>query len=136
MLECLILGDSIARGIANIRKECNQLTEIGINSAQYNRKFGKSMIITELGTNTVIISLGSNDSDGIKTLLEAETLRNSIMSKDVIWILPSERKQAQREAIVSIAMRRNDRLLEIPSYSQDGIHPSVRGYDDLVKRTR
>jgi lysophospholipase L1-like esterase len=136
MLECLILGDSIARGIANIRKECNHLTEIGISGVEYNRKYGSNMLITELGSDTVIISLGSNDVTTDRFERELRNLRASVKSKDVIWILPSERKQEQRHIVTLVAGIYNDRMIEIPSYSADGIHPNIRGYDDIVKRTR
>jgi lysophospholipase L1-like esterase len=136
MLECLILGDSIARGIANIRKDCSSLTEIGINSVEYNRKYGKNMIISELGANTVIISLGSNDSSADRLEREIRQLRATIKSQDVIWIIPSEKRSEQRNVVTMVAAVYNDRMIEIPSYSLDGIHPSVRGYDDIARRTR
>ena len=136
MLDCLILGDSIGRGIANIRKECNHLTEIGINSAEYNRKYGKSMMITELDAKTVIISLGSNDSTTDRFEREIRNLRATIKSKDVVWIIPSEKKQDQRHIVTLVAAIYNDRMVEIQYLGQDGIHPSVRGYDDIVKRSR
>lgn len=136
MFECLILGDSIARGIANIRKECNHLTEIGINSAEWNRKYGQSMLITEIGAKTTVISLGSNDTNLDKLERELRQIRGRVKERDVIWILPSERKLEQRHIVSLVAASNNDRMLEIPSYSADGIHPNVRGYDELVKRTR
>jgi lysophospholipase L1-like esterase len=136
MLECLILGDSIAHGIANIRKECNRLAEIGINSVEFNRKYGKSMLITEMDPKTVIISLGSNDSTTDRFEREIRQLRSTIKTKDVIWIIPSEKKQEQRHIVTLVAAIYNDRMVEIPAYSWDGIHPSVRGYDEIVKRTR
>ena len=136
MLECLILGDSIGRGIANIRKECSHLTEIGINSVEWNRKYGNSMIMTELGAKTVIISLGINDSNPERLEKELRQLRGKIRNTDVVWILPSEKRQEQRNTVVMIAAVYNDRMIEIPYYGQDGIHPSIRGYDDIVKRTR
>ena len=136
MLECLIIGDSIGRGIANIRKECNHLTEFNINSAEWNRKYGKSLILTEMDYKTTIISLGSSDSDVQRLERELRQIRGSIKNKDVIWIIPSEKRQEQRHVVTLIAAVYNDRMIEIPSFGQDGIHPNVRGYDDIVKRTR
>ena len=136
MLECLIIGDSIAHGIANIRKECNSLAEIGLNSVEWHRKYGKSMILTEMDYKTVIISLGVNDSDISRLEKELRQIRGKIKQKDVVWIIPSEKRQEQRNIVTMIAAVYNDRMVEIPSYSQDGIHPNIRGYDDIVKRTR
>jgi lysophospholipase L1-like esterase len=136
MIDCMILGDSIAHGISNLRKDCFSLAEIGINSAEYNRKYGQSLMISETHTNITIISLGSNDSNNMLTEKELRRLRSSIKSSDVVWIVPGERKQEQRNAVVNVASSYNDRMIEIPYYGPDGIHPTVRGYDELVKRTR
>ena len=136
MLECLIIGDSIAHGISNIRKECNQLAEIGLSSVEWNRKYGKSMILTEMDYKTVIISLGVNDSNIERLERELRQIRGKLKQKDVVWIIPSEKRQEQRNIVTMIAAVYNDRMVEIPSYSQDGIHPNIRGYDDIVKRTR
>ena len=38
MLECLIVGDSIAVGTAMARPECVSLSKGGINSSQWNRQ--------------------------------------------------------------------------------------------------
>jgi len=57
MLECLILGDSIAVGVAQFRPECVAYAKGGINS----RQWVNSYITKNRSANTVIISLGSND---------------------------------------------------------------------------
>lgn len=135
-MDCLVIGDSIARGIYNNMHKCIHVTEIGINSTEYNRKHGNSMFITELSNRMVIISLGSNDSSDMQTERELRKLRQRIRSHDVIWIMPSEKKPEAREAVLRVAMDRQDRILQIPSFSQDGIHPNVAGYDRLVKSLR
>jgi hypothetical protein len=38
MLDCLIIGDSIGVGVANIRKECVAYVKGGINSYQWLNK--------------------------------------------------------------------------------------------------
>ena len=66
MLECLILGDSIAVGTANVRTECVSYSVGGLNTWQWNKRFANK----ELMANSVIISLGTNDHDRIHTFRE------------------------------------------------------------------
>jgi len=54
MIECLILGDSIGVGVANVRKECVAYVQGGINSHQW---LNKNIQNTPLIANHVIISL-------------------------------------------------------------------------------
>ena len=61
MLECLILGDSIAVGTQAMRHECVLVGKGGINSRQFNKNYAEKIE----PANTVIISLGSNDHDGV-----------------------------------------------------------------------
>ena len=94
------------------------------------------MIITELNFDTVVISLGSNDDEYVKTEVELRRLRDTIHAKNVFWIIPGEKKAAQRNAVVDVAMARNDRLVEIFPISKDGIHATRRGYEEMAKRTK
>ena len=64
MIDCLIVGDSIAVGTHQFKPDCVAYAKGGINSWQWNRKFGDK----QLGANTVIISLGSNDHEGVRTI--------------------------------------------------------------------
>ena len=74
MLECLILGDSLAVGVGQIRKECVTYAKSGINSYDY---VNRHVLYTKGNTaaKTVIISLGSNDTKNINTVEELDTLR-------------------------------------------------------------
>jgi hypothetical protein len=62
MLECLIVGDSIAVGVSQIRTECQAIVKSGINSSDWNKKHLHKLKPTK----TLIISLGANDL-GINT---------------------------------------------------------------------
>ena len=66
MLECLIIGDSIAVGTSRARPECVAYVQGGINSYQWVNKFVNN---SPYIANTVIISLGSNDHKHVKTEL-------------------------------------------------------------------
>jgi lysophospholipase L1-like esterase len=61
MLECLILGDSLAVGVGQARTECVTRAKSGINSYDYVNRY---LLHTkgDAQAKSVIISLGSNDT--------------------------------------------------------------------------
>jgi len=131
MLECLILGDSIAQGVSSIRKECVAYVKSGINSYNWNNKF----IVNNLSANTVIISLGTNDPINVNTFKELLALRQNIDAKKVFWILPPIKPEVQ-DMVRIIAKNYKDTILEIPELSKDKIHPTYRGYKELANTTK
>jgi lysophospholipase L1-like esterase len=132
MLECLILGDSIAVGVSQIRTECVAIAKSGINSTDWNKKH-----INQIKpANTTIISLGSNDWDG-KTYDNLRKMRKEIDGR-VYWILPSAtRKPKERQAVLDVANEFSDFIIERPKeMSPDGIHPTYRGYAEIARETK
>ena len=91
MLECLIVGDSIAVGTKTFKPECAVMAKSGWNSAQWNRRYG----LEELRAHTVIISLGSNDYAGIHTEDELRAVRARARADRVYWILPAIKPNIQ-----------------------------------------
>jgi lysophospholipase L1-like esterase len=139
MLDCLILGDSIAVGTAQQRPECVAYAHGGWNSWQWNKNF----ITKDLSANTVIISLGSNDHQNVNTFKELLKLRESIQAERVYWIKPAGNLPASSVPIENIqamidiiAKNYGDVELSIPQISKDGIHPTGQGYRELAERTR
>ncbi len=130
MLECLILGDSIGVGVANIRKECVAYVQGGINSYQW---LNKNIQNTPLQARHVIISLGSNDHKGIKTEEELRTIRKLTNAHRVFWVMPSSKFPRQQEAIWHIANEYQDTILKTERMQTDGIHPSWAGYKEIAK---
>jgi len=130
MLECLIVGDSIAVGIANVRKECVSYSKGGINSHQW---LNKNIQNTPLQAGHVIISLGSNDHKYIKTEEELRTLRKLTQADRVYWVLPSNKFPVQREAIWKIANEYHDTVLKTERMQPDNVHPSWAGYKELAE---
>jgi len=131
MLECLILGDSIAVGTHQFKPECVAYAKGGWNTWQWNRDY----LQNDLTANTVIISLGSNDHKGVKTRKELETMRAKIKGSRVFWILPAIKPEIQ--AIVqAIAVEHGDTVLPITSLQPDGVHPSWAGYKTLANQVR
>lgn len=135
MIECLIIGDSIAVGTHQARPECVAIAKGGINSWQWNKNYFSHLE----PANTVIISLGANDHTGVKTEQELRKMRAAIKGQRVFWIDPGKsRKPVPHEAIVRIAAEYGDTILPRPRehMSADGIHPTGRGYKILGEQTK
>lgn len=135
MIECLIIGDSIAVGVSQVRPECQTISKSGINSADWNRRNLQRLEPAR----TLIISLGANDYRGIDTLHNIRRLRSQAQARKVYWILPSERlKPAQVKAVQQIAVEYGDTVIARPesNISADGVHPTYRGYQVLGNLTK
>jgi lysophospholipase L1-like esterase len=138
MLECLIVGDSIAVGTKMFAPYCELQGKGGINSWQFNRMYKGSFY-----ADTLIISLGSNDHKGVKTYDELFEMRQRVGAKNVFWVLPSGVAKSsgvsieQIQSIVKeLAAYYGDTVLPIRGLQPDGIHPSWSGYKDIVERTK
>jgi len=132
MIDCLIMGDSIAVGTAQVRQECVSYSKGGINSYQWlNANVGKSPYVAK----TVIISLGSNDHKYVKTLSELRNIRELTKAERVYWILPAIKPDVQ-EMVKKVAAEWGDTVLPMTRLQKDGIHPSWAGYKDLAERTK
>ena len=131
MLECLIIGDSIAVGTQAMRHECVLVGKGGINSSQWNKNYSKDLQPAE----TVIISLGSNDHEGVHTFKELLALRERIEGKRVFWIMPAIKPHIQ-EMVQIIAKNFGDTVLPITWLQPDKVHPSWAGYKELSTATK
>lgn len=131
MIDCLILGDSIAKGVSDIRTECVAYVESGINSKDWNDKFVKKIS----PANTTIISLGSNDFKNLNTEIELVALRSFVNSEKVYWIIPAIKSDKQN-IVKKIARLYGDTFIIIPELSQDKIHPTYNGYRQLAVLTK
>jgi hypothetical protein len=138
MLDCLVLGDSIAVGTQQFAKECQLQGRGGINTWQFNKMYPGSFY-----AETVIISLGSNDHQYVKTYDQLFEMRQRVGAKNVFWVLPAGNLKASNVPIEriqgfvqSIARYYGDTVLPIRGLQPDGIHPSWAGYRDIVERTR
>jgi lysophospholipase L1-like esterase len=137
MLECLIIGDSIAVGTAMARPECVSYSRGGWNSWAWNKDYLNKA--SSQPAKTIIISLGANDHKGVKTEAELRKMRESIKGARVFWISPGAvRKPIPQDAIERIAREYGDTVLSRPEahMSKDGIHPTGKGYRVLADQTR
>jgi len=131
MIDCMILGDSIAVGTQMFRPECVAYAKVGKNSWQWNKDY----LQNDLTANTVVISLGSNDHKGVKTRKELEIIRDKVKSGRVFWILPAIKPNIQH-IVKEIAKEHGDTVLPITRLQPDGVHPSWAGYKQLARETR
>ena len=136
MLECLVLGDSLAVGVGQIRKECVTYAKSGINSYDY---VNRHILHTQGNTQAkhVIISLGSNDSQNIKTYEELDTLRQLVKADRVYWILPAI-KDPKRDNVRRVSEKYNDVVIDSRKHelSPDGVHPTYKGYKTISEKTK
>ena len=139
MLECLIVGDSIAVGTHQFSKHCAEYAKGGINSWQWNNLYKNK----ELVAKTVIISLGSNDHKYIKTQQELIQMRQRVDADRVFWILPAGNLKASevpieniQKIVQEISDYYGDTVLPITSLQADGIHPSWAGYKDIANKIK
>ena len=131
MLECLIMGDSIAVGTAQVRQECVSYSKGGINTWQWNRDYLKN----DLTAKTVIISLGSNDHKGVRTKAELQRIREKVGTARVFWILPAIKPEIQ-EIVQAMAKEYGDTVVPITRLQPDKIHPSWAGYKEIAEKTK
>jgi lysophospholipase L1-like esterase len=136
MLECLIIGDSIAVGVAQQRLECVSYSTGGLNTRQWNKKYSDKV----LASPAVIISLGTNDHHGVHTFKELSRMRASVTADRVFWILPpcNEKfcKPDVNDIVKIIARSRGDTIISTNRLQKDAIHPSWAGYKELADQTR
>jgi lysophospholipase L1-like esterase len=133
MFECIIAGDSIGVGIANVRKECVAYVKGGINSHQWLNKNIKN---TPMVANHVIISLGSNDAFVKDTEEELRTIRKLTKADRVYWIMPSDKFPKAQSAVWHVANENNDIILRTDRMQKDNVHPSWAGYKELGEQAR
>ena len=131
MLDCLILGDSIAVGVSKYRPECQVIAKVGINSRDWVNK----NITKDLSADTVIISLGSNDYKKINTLRELFTIRSIVTAKRVYWIVPAIKPDIQ-EMVDIVADKFEDKIIYINKVSSDGVHPTSTEYKRMAEVTK
>jgi lysophospholipase L1-like esterase len=135
MLECLIVGDSIAVGIGQVRKECAVIARTGINSTAWLNKN-----LTQLKpAKVLVISLGANDTDKINTRVNLVRIRSKAVADRVYWILPNENlKPEQLKAVTAVAAEFGDVVVPRSTHniSSDGIHPTRKGYKELAENLK
>lgn len=120
MIECLIIGDSIAVGVAQYATQCNLQGKIGITS----NSFADVYIVKN--ANLTVISLGSNDR-GYDPYAAMKKIRDTIDGK-VIWLISANSLEGAT-ASLRVAYQYGDGVFHVGTVelSSDGVHPTVNG---------
>jgi lysophospholipase L1-like esterase len=136
MIDCMIIGDSIAVGTAHERPACVSYSTGGLNTKQWNTKYASK----HLQATTVIISLGTNDHKYIHTFKELSAMRARVDAQRVFWIMPPCNdkfcKQDVNDIVEIIANSRGDTIIKTQRLQTDAIHPSWAGYKELADQTK
>jgi len=143
MIDCMILGDSIAVGTHQYRPECAIYAKGGVNTWQWRKQFLEGDKGPLPIAKTAIISLGSNDHKGISTRYELEKIRAAVNAEHVYWILPHGNNPTSgvdiewiQTFVKVVASVHNDTILHITRVQSDNIHPSSAGYKQLAEKTK
>ncbi len=132
MFECLILGDSIASGMAQYAPACQSASKVGITTKGFDKINGQFVYTAK----TVIVSLGTNDSEkNNDTYQNALALRSRINANNVIWVLPSAYLRPKASlAIYKTAGIFSDYVVSVPKeyLTSDGIHLRGKAYKTLT----
>jgi lysophospholipase L1-like esterase len=133
MLECLIIGDSIAVGTKMFRPECVDYAKVGITSQGWDKKFGNN----KLQANSVIISLSTNDWEKANTEEKLRVIRNKVKAAHVFWIEPNpESKPHAVKHVRKIASAFGDTIIHNTRWQPDKIHPTWAGYKQIAEKTK
>ena len=140
MIDCMIIGDSIAVGTAAFKQECVADYAVGgLNSWQWNKRFKDA----NLSASMMIISLGTNDHQYVKTRKELEAMRKRVTANRVFWVLPMGNNPKSgvsleeiQQAVVEIAEKHGDTIIATKHLQKDKIHPSWAGYKELAAEAK
>lgn len=130
MLDCLIIGDSIAQGVSQFEKQCISYTEVGISPKKFNYKFSNKYPKNKA---TTVISLGSNNPGSKETMItDLSKTRNKLKSQKIIWILPHNNRL--KGIVREVAEHFGDEYIEF-EVSSDNIHPkSYKKLDNNLRK--
>ncbi len=130
---CIVIGDSLAVGVGQFRPDCQTIAQIGINSSRY---IATKLPRGGIAADTTVISLGVNDGGNIHTLDNLRTIRATVKSRTVYWLLPGPRDSI-RQMIKTVAGEHDDHVIDTGLLSSPGqLHPNGRGYQTIALETR
>lgn len=132
MSDCLILGDSIALGVAAALQMlhwggCDVRARNGASVASI------ATMASSIGYREVVVSAGSNDRLNPSRARDLVALRRELGGAKVTWIYP--RQPAPAWDVYRVARRFGDRAVDISrACSRDGVHP--RDYFAVARAIR
>lgn len=141
MIDCLIMGDSIAVGTSRVPAlhSCYTYAKGGINTHDFNRTYVNDHK-NDFNAEVVILSLGTNDHKVVKTLIELQKTRAKIKAQRVYWIMPPCNdnfcKPHVNEWVKQVAETNGDFIIATKRLQADNIHPSTAGYKELAGQVK
>ena len=132
MIDCLIMGDSIAVGTHMFKPQCVSYSTGGITSHGWNKKYGNNDLTA---SKTVIISLGTNDWEKADTYGMLMNIRTKIKGDaKVFWVEPNtETRPDAVKHVRRVAAQFNDHVIVTTRWQKDKIHPSWAGYKNIAE---
>ncbi len=122
---CLVVGDSIAKGVASYMPACSVAARIGASSARIKEMTPKEKY------GRVIISAGSNDPLNPKLGANLFAIRKNFAGSQVTWLAPRNSRAQQR--VYETAVYFKDRVVYLSQFkSSDGIHP--KNYAQVARK--
>lgn len=122
MAHCILIGDSIAVGLAGALKAsgylCGLAARVGASAANLPGQ------IAQVGlSRAAIISVGTNDAAGVDLSANLLAARMALGKMRVVWLLPYRRSTAY--TITRVAFRFGDDVVDLAGLpSRDHIHPA------------
>lgn len=139
MIDCLVMGDSIAVGTHMFMKHCVSYSTGGYNTWQWNKKYLDSNK-EGFGAEVVVISLGTNDHKGVNTLAELQKMRSKVKAQRVYWIMPPCNdgfcKPNVNAFVKQVADQNGDIIINTKRVQTDNVHPSTAGYKELSNQVQ
>ena len=132
MLDCLIIGDSLAVGFGQAAPHCQVVARKGIDSAKWLKDYSHRLAPAK----TVVVSLGTNDTPSEALARNLISLRQSMRAERVVWVLPSaELRPTARYYVNYVAQAYGDLPVGIPAayLGKDRIHLSGLGYQTFIQ---
>lgn len=132
MIECLVLGDSIAVGVSRQLPNCESIAEVGINSRNYYNTY----ISQVTDANSYIVSLGANDGYTNTAEWIPQLRREFPRHAQVVWLVPANNREAIL-AIVGLSAQYNDSTVLLTDFplAKDGVHPTGSGYNMIAQES-
>lgn len=127
MIECAIIGDSIAVGVSRAMPKCHRVAVGGINSQNYVKQY-----TSKVEAGRVLISIGSNDPANMNSEENMTAMRKKVTGK-VTWLLSANNAKGN-EAAKKVAKTFGDAVLEVKPYlgPKDKVHPDPNGYKKIT----
>lgn len=135
MLECLILGDAVAAGLAAAMPHCAALVRPGVTSSRWLEKYSHHPTFSDKSYRVVVVSISTNDLYNTNTEENLYDVRRRIQANMVIWLLPNAvLKPSQHDKVKRIAEEFDDRIIRMDNhYGADATHPGPAEYDRLAQ---